>query len=193
MASFCVCLNPCPANFCFDMYNGGSVTGTPIFPCPCVPVLGLPGSPCPGSAPNLDNLPLTNPNTTYGCGTTEPITSPCSSGAVDMPPCPSKTWACPTTKGAGSGAGTAASAGAGTVGALTRPSCKKYCNTGGLLSKWGTALATLFGGPASYSNPSGGYIAPRTNNASIAPTSFGFLLVALIVGFILYQLAFSKN
>jgi hypothetical protein len=187
---FCFTAACYPSNFCFDVYDGGSVTGTPILPCPCVPIAGLPGSQCPGSAPNLDNLPLTNPNQTYGSGTTDIITSPCSSGAVDMPPCPSKNWACTPSKGAGSGSGIAASQGAGAVGALTRPSCNKYGNVGGLLSKFGTTLATLFGGNT-YPTTRGN--APASNNAAIAPTSFGFLLVALIVGFILWQLAFSKN
>jgi hypothetical protein len=187
--SICAVCNP--ACSCFDVFCGGSLTGVTCTPSVCVPYPGIPGGNCAGSAPHLCDLPLTNPGPQTNL---EPITSPCNHGGVDMPPCPSATWACQcaTRKGAGSGAGTAASQGASKLnggGALARPSCTAYSQVGGLLSKWGTVLTGLVGGgQKQYYTPSAG---PSVTNAKVAPTSFGFFILVLVAGFILWKLAFS--
>ncbi len=185
--SICAVCNP--SSVCFDTFCGGSLTGTICTPSICVPVSGFPGGICAGSAPNLDNLPLTNPRCTYGSSALDPITSPDSHGATDTPPCPDNVSFCPTDSrsGMGSGSGAAASQFA------ARNSCNKYSNVGGLLTRWGTMLTSLLGGKDSCSAPRGSIVTRRTNNASIAPTSFGFLLMALLIGFILWKLAFSQR
>jgi hypothetical protein len=190
--SICAVCNP--ACSCFDVFCGGVLTGTTCTPSVCVPVSGIPGGNCPGAAPHLCDLPLTNPG---GAGSTnlEGITSPCNHGAVDMPPCPSATWACQcaTRNGVGNGSGTAASQGACKIiggGALARPSCSAFQSVGSLLNHWGTAFTSLLGRPKQYYTPVAG---PSVKNSSIAPTSFGFFIILLIFGFIIWKLAFSER
>jgi hypothetical protein len=184
MSSYCFCLCTGGIGPCADVLSNANLTGDVIPTCLDTPVLGLPNT-------SLCELPLTNPCVTYGAdaGSTQvfdPITSPCSHGGIDTPPCANNSIASQSASRNG------VTGGAGTAGSqfANRPACTAYAQTGSLLSRFGTALTSILGGKQQTPYLPGR--SPSTFNANTAPTSFGFFLIALLVGFILYKLAFSE-
>jgi len=162
----------CADSFCGGCLTGASPLAAACDPCSpsCVPD---PGSPAP-----LCSLPLTNPNQDPSL---DPLTSPCSHGATDLPP---STSANAHGSGGGSGSGMSASSQGGK--SVPRPAQSTSTT---LLSSLLNKLGTVTGSVAQKNRT----IAGQKIVPSSTVSNFSYVLVILVVGGLLWMIVSSKS
>jgi hypothetical protein len=152
--------------------------------------------PIAGSCVAICSLPLTNRcigaslENLNPCNC-EPVSSPCSHGATDLPLHATANQSfCPVVAGSGAGSAMASQGGKAIVRAVA---CNGTSKLSSLLNGFGTAFAGLFGNPTIVRGQrqtllTRGAVIPAK---SPVPSTTGFLLVLVIVGIILVILSFG--